>query len=410
MKTLLTDVMERAMQPVVTSLQQSNGQITEVFGQLNNQFSSLQEGMEVQAKLLESQVELTRNSSQDVTERLVDQITGGTEKTITNFGNLVLDTQNMQQQMMQTVQQVVTNFAESEKYQENTFKKTEQMVEQFRQTMTEMVDMRESFKDMSSFIVDVQGTFQSIQELTKQQLPVQQDVMASNQALAQKYENLSESFSNFNGQVEGKYQELLEQVVTVSSTLSTTYKDMTDRFTQALSTQERSLIESERLLDSVKAVVAELSPLAPGLKEVTGNLDDLKQQLKNMQASQARLLPELVQMRTQTSSVVENTLENTKLYIQNMTQQLETMSDSWSTTRIQFEETRQTLGTAVKEFADNIDTGLSKTYSNFDETLTKAVSEVSSLVNQFKDVQEDFIDNLDDLSDKIEKVAVVMKR
>lgn len=129
-----------------------------------------------------------------------------------------------------------------------------------------------------------------------------------------------------------------------------------------------------------------------------------------MQASQARLLPELVQMRTQTSSVVENTLENTKLYIQNMTQQLETMSDSWSTTRIQFEETRQTLGTAVKEFADNIDTGLSKTYSNFDETLTKAVSEVSSLVNQFKDVQEDFIDNLDDLSDKIEKVAVVMKR
>jgi len=410
MKTLLTDAMEKAMQPVVSSLQQSNGQLSEVFGQLNDQFSSLQEGMGVQAKLLESQVELTRNSSQDVTERLVQQITGGTEQTIANFGTLIQDTQGMQQQMMQTVQQVVTNFAETEKYQSNTFKKTEQMVEQFGQTMEEMVDMRESFKEMSSFIVDVQGTFQSLQKLSEQQLPLQQNVMESNQALAQKYDNLSESFTQFNGQVEGKYKELLEQVVTVSSTMSSTFKDMTDRFTKALTTQERSLIESDRLLDSVKVVVAELSPIAPDLREVTGNLTDLKQQLREMQASQARLLPELVQMRTQTNSVVEDTLEKTKSYMNDMTLQLETMKESWTTTKSQFEETRQTLGMSVKEFADNIDAGLSKTYSNFDETLTKAVSEVSNLVYQFKDVQQDFIDNLEDLSENIEKVAEVIQR
>lgn len=410
MKTLLTDVMEKAMQPVVASIQQSNGQITDVFGQLNEQFSSLHEGMNVQAKLLESQVELTKSSSKDVTEKLVQQITGGTEQTIANFGSLIHDTQNMQNQMMQTVQQVVTNFAESEKHQSNTFKKTEQMVGQFEQTMAEMIDMRESFKEISTFIVDVQGTFKSIQEFSQQQLPLQQDVMESNQALAQKYDDLSESFSKFNGQVEGKYQELLEQVVTVSTTLSSTFKDMTDRFTLALSTQERSLIESDRLLENVKAVVAELSPIAPGLVEVTGNLTDLKQQLKEMQASQTKLLPELIQMRSQTNSVVEETLEKTKIYMNNMTEQLETMKHSWNTTRTQFEETRQTLGTAVKEFVDNIDAGLGKTYSNFDETLTKAVSEVSNLVNQFKDVQEDFIDNVEDLSDKIEKAAAVMKR
>lgn len=410
LKTLLTDAMEKAMHPVVMTLQQSHGQISEAFGQLNEQFSSLQEGMGIQSKLLESQVELTKSNSQDVTERLVQQITGGTEQTIANFGSLIQETQGMQQQMMQTVQQVVTNFAESEKHQASTFQKTEKMVEQFERTMSEMEEMRHGFKDMSTFIVDVQGTFQSLQKLSEQQLPLQQEVMQSNQALAQKYDNLSETFTQFNGQVEGKYNELLEQVVAVSTTMSNSFKDMTDRFTKALTTQERSLLESDRLLENVKAVVAELSPIAPDLKEVTGNIADLKQQLRDMQEAQVKLLPELVQMRSQTNTVVEEALEKTKGYMNDMTLQLETMKENWTTTKNQFEETRQTLGTSVKEFADNIDAGLSKTYHNFDETLTKAVSEVSNLVYQFKDVQEEFVDTLEDLSDKIEKTAEVMKR
>ena len=266
LKTLLTDAMEKAMMPVVSTLQQSHGQISDAFGQLSDQFVSLHEGMSVQSKLLEYQVELTKNNSNDVTERLVQQITGGTEQTIANFGNLINDTQGMQHQMMQTVQQVVTNFAESEKHQTNTFQKTEKMVEQFERTMIDMQDMRESFKEMSTFIVDIQGTFQSLQQFSEKQMPLQQEVMESNQALAQKYDYLSESFTKFNGKVEGTYSELLEQVVAVSNTMSNSFKDMTDRFTLALATQERSLSESDRLLDNVKAVVAELTPIAPDSK------------------------------------------------------------------------------------------------------------------------------------------------
>ena len=129
-----------------------------------------------------------------------------------------------------------------------------------------------------------------------------------------------------------------------------------------------------------------------------------------MQKAQVILLPELVRMRTQTNTVVEEALQKTKGYMNDMTLQLETMKESWTTTKDQFEETRQTLGTSVKEFTDNIDAGLSKTYHHFDETLTKAVTEVSNLVYQFKDVQEEFIDNLEDLSDKIEKTAEVMNK
>ncbi len=410
LKTLLTDALEKAMMPVVSTIQDSNQHITEAFGQLTNQFSSLQEGIHVQSKLLESQVELTKNNSQDVTERLVQQITGGTEETIANFSHLIQNTQGMQQQMMQTVQQVVTHFADTEQRQANTMQRTEKLFEKLSDGLTDMDEMRKGFKEMSTFIVDIQGTFETVQKMTEQQMPLQQEMMESNQALAQKYGHLSDTFSQMNEKVEGKYEELLQQVVTVSSTMSTTFKDMTDRFTKALAVQERSLTESDLLLENVQAVVAELTPLAPELKEVTGNIADLKQQLRDMQIAQTKLLPELVEMRSHTHTVVEEALTTTKTHVTDMKEQIEMMQQSWVTTKTEFEETRQVLSQSVKEFKDNIDAGLSKTYQHFDQTLTDAVKGVSGLINQFQDTQEDFVESMKDLSDSIERTAEVMKR
>jgi methyl-accepting chemotaxis protein len=404
LKTLLTDALEKAMQPVVATIQQSHGSIQNAFGQLTDQFAKLQSGVETQSRLLESQIELTKNTSHDVTNRLIDQITGGTQQSIVQFSTLVQDTQNLQKEMMKTVHQVVENFVNTEQRQASTLERTERMFEQFKKMAVELEEMRNSYKETASVMESLGTTFQHIQQLTKEQLPVQQEVMKSNQLLAQKYDDLTDGFKRFNAQIETKYEELLNQVVTVSTSLSTSFKDMTDRFAQSLLTQQKTIQDSETLLQNVQAIVSTLSTLAPELKDVVGNLHHLKEQLHQMQQLQNELLPELVQLRTQTNETVENALETTKTYMQEMTSQLEVLKENWTTTKEQFTKTTEALHLSMKDFAENIDNGLSKTYHHFDETLTKAVQEVSNLIYQFSELQADFIDNLEDLAEHLTKL------
>jgi methyl-accepting chemotaxis protein len=410
LKTLLTDALEKVMQPVVMTIRESNGNVSNAFSQLNDQFSKLQSGVETQSKLLENQLELTKTNSHDISDRLVEQITGGTQESISEFSRLMKDSQLLQTQMVQTINQVVDNFASSQTSQSNTLEKTEKLFVTFEQMTTEMNQMRSSYAEASSFMGDLSSTFQNIQQLTKEQFPVQQEVMRSNQSLAEKYDGLTDRFVEFNKKIEKKYDDLLEEVLTVSKGLTTTFQQMTKKFGESLNIQSSMLKESDVLLQNVKEVVDNISPIAPELKEVVGNIYDLKNQLITMQQLQNDLLPELVEMKQQTNEVVEEALKTTRSYMGDMKGQLEVMQSNWTTTRDQFEQTRETLQVSVKDFSDNIDSGLTKTYQHFDETLTLAVKGVSQLVNQFSESQEDFMEALEDLTEEITKAKVVSNK
>lgn len=404
LKTLLTDALEKAMQPVVSTIRESNGHMSSAFNQLNDQFSTLKDGMDNQSKILETQLEFTKSSGQDISERLVDQITGGTQESIAGFSTLVKDSQSLQTQMVETINQVVDRFASTQTSQSSTLEKTERLFDKFEQMTNEMDQMRGSYAEASTFMSGLSTSFQQIQQLTKEQLPVQQEVMRSNQSLAEKYDGLTDRLQEFNTNIERKYEGLLEEVLTISKSLTGSFQQMTDKFSNSLVVQSNMLKESDQLLQSVKGVVEYLTPIAPELKDVVGNIHLLKDQLVHMQQLQNELLPELVQMKQQTHEAVEDALETTKNYMGEMTEQLETMKHHWTSTRSQFEQTRETLNVSVKGFADNIDTGLTKTYQNFDETLTNAVKQVSQLVYQFGDLQKDFVDTLEDITDEMSKM------
>ncbi|KAA9023896.1 MotA/TolQ/ExbB proton channel family protein [Niallia endozanthoxylica] len=523
LKTLLTDAMEKAMQPMVAQIQQSQTQVQGAFQQLSHQFENLNHGMESQSRLLESQIELTQKNSVDMTDRLVDQITGGTEASITQFSQLINDTQTMQQNMMGTINQVVDSFSIMHQQQNETSEKTERMFSRFDKLSQELEMMGGSYQQASSYMTNLSEQIQAVQNLTREQLPVQQDVLKSNQLLAEKYEKVTQGFSEFNDKAESKHEELLtklitistemstnyqgissgfkdslevqkqalvdsnqlltnaqtivdsivtvtpqlsniinhidtlsdklneaqniqnqllpvqhdiakssnqlahkydnltngfkefnekierkhveliDQVTTVSKTMTETYKDMTDSFKQALATQEHSLHESDNLLQSVKEAVSNLVPVAPELREVVGHIDVLRTQLENAQQMQADLLPELVHMRKDTNTVIQEAIVSTGGFVNEITNQIQALQSHWNTTKDHFVATRETLDSSVKDFGENIDHGLSKTFEHVDRTLTKAVSEVSNLVNQFSDVQGDLLDGLEELSDVIVK-------
>lgn len=404
LKTLLTDALERAMQPVVATIQHSHGNIQSAFGQLTDQFAKLQMGVENQSKLLESQIELTKNTSHDVTNRLVDQITGGTQQSITQFTTLVQDAQSLQQQMMTTVERLIENFASTEKSQATTLERTEKMFEQFEKMTLELEGMRNHYKETASVMENLGLTFQHIQQMTKEQLPVQHEIVKSNQTLAEKYSDLTEGFKQFHAQLEAKYETLLQQIVTTSDSLSHSFKEMAERFERSLVTQQKTLQESEVLLTNIQSVVSVLTPLAPELKDVAGDIGRLQEQLLHMQKVQNELLPELVHLRTQTNETVENALQTTKMYMQDITKQLSVLEENWTATKEQLTKITDALRLSMKDFAENVDNGLSKTYHHFDETLTKAVQEVSNLVYQFSEVQSEFIDTFEEVAEHLGKM------
>ncbi|MCM3118798.1 MotA/TolQ/ExbB proton channel family protein [Neobacillus sp. MER 74] len=407
LKTLLTDALERVMQPVVMTIRESNGNVSQAFTQLHDQFSKLQSGVENQSKLLENQLELTKTNSHDISDRLVEQITGGTQESISDYSALIKDSQILQTQMVQTINQVVDSFASTQNSQSTTIERTERLFETFEQMTAEMNQMRSSYAEASNFMGDLSKTFQNIQQLTQDQLPVQHEVMRSNQSLADKYDGLTERFIEFNENVERKYEGLLEEVLTISKGLTSTFQQMTNKFSDSLTIQTNMLKESDTLLQNVKGVVQYLTPIAPELKDVVGNINHLKEQLTTMQQLQNDLLPELVEMKQQTNEVVEDALSTTKSYMSDMRDQLDAMKSNWNTTRDQFEITRETLQISVRDFSENIDNGLSKTYQHFDETLTNAVKQVSQLVYQFSDLQKDFVDTLEDLTEEMSKTKAV---
>jgi methyl-accepting chemotaxis protein len=523
LKTLLTDALEKVMQPVVTQMQSSQDHVRNAFNQLGDKFNDFHEGINNQTKLLESQLQYTQQNGNYMTERLVQQIAGGTEETISQYSSLINNTTNLQTQMLETMNQTVENFSKSEQKQAETFERTEKMLEQFSRISDELENMRGNYQETSSYMSDLGKAMNAIQKLSEQQLPVQQDVLKSNQTLAQKYDSLSEGLLNYNSHVDNQHEEMMNRLAAFSTNMSDSFGKLTEQFNVSLNTQENTLKESDELIQNVSAVAQKLVPLAPQLEtivlniqkleeglieaqrlqndllpvqkdvtdsnrvlaqkysnladsfeefnsnleqkqtsmlnevmnltnsmanshrkmidqykeainiqtasikesdhllsnvkdvvskllpvapELTGvlkQIDGLSSEIKVMQQLQNDLLPELTQLRTETNHNIVESVSTIKSYNEKMFIQIETMKEHWDSTKQNFADTREKLDLSVKDFGENIDNGLSKTFLHLDKSLTKAVKEVSNLINQYSDIQQDLVDGLEELSESVKR-------
>jgi len=376
LKTVLTDALERVMNPVVTHLQQSN-------------------------QLMETQIQLQKTNSTDIASRLVDEITGGTQSTIQHFGELIQSTQHMQMNMMQTMENVISGFNESEKKQNETAAQTERMFHTFERMMTEMEQAQSHYTTTSSNISEISETIQKLQSLALEQMPMQQSVLENNQRLADKYEKISSDFSQFQKSMDEGHVSLIERMVQFTSKLTEQYEQMTDQFGKSLQTQLQALKDSESMLKQLQELSRDVTPQ---MKQIVENMNSLSGGLKEMQTIQSKLLPEITSMNMQTQDAVANTLTASKNYMEQVDQQTRTLTEQWKQSGDQFTKTRESLDVALRGFAENIEAGLTKTYQHFDETLTNAVKGVSTLVEELGDRQDEFVDEFEKLIQEISRL------
>lgn len=245
LKTLLTDALENAMRPI--------------------------------KELMQQQVNISQHQTTDITKNLVEQITGGTDKTIQSFSEILEQTQSMQTKMLATMDEIVERYRQTERQQSDALDQFNQMSNQFRK------------------IVDDS-------------------------------EKMSENFSH-----------------------------------------------------------------------VVMNVGIMQDQLVEMQSIQQKLLPELTELRSKTNDVVMDTLEKSEYYLNRVEHQINEMQTHWQDASEHMKATRDVLNVSVKDFAENIDSGLSKTYNHFDNTLTKAMQNMAGSINRMHELQEELIEVFEEL-------------
>jgi len=344
LKTLLTDALEQAMRPVV--------------------------------HVLEAQLEQQKQNSQSMTEQLVAQVAGGTQQTVAQYVQVMQQTSQIQSAFMQTMEKVAERLSIWEEKQAAATDQTSRLYVQFQQISQEIEKMQEHYQQASQTMNQIGATFDTIGQLTAEQLPLQRDIIASQVALAEKYERLMDEVSR--AHVE---------------------------WDQLLRAQTASLAESERLLKQIQSVSSQLTPLAPVLQQTTHTLHEMANQVRQLQEMQKQLLPHLVNLRQETQAAVKEALSAIRQNSQQLGEQAGLMRRHWEQASQQFTATRQALDQSLKGFTENIDAGLQKTYHHFDQTLTMAVNHVSSMVEQLDEVYEDLIERLEDLGEYIKHMV-----
>lgn len=245
LKTLLTDALEKAMQPVVHVLQE--------------------------------QLDQYKRSGQLITEQLISQVTGGTEQVLAQYIQVVQQTSQMQSSFIQSMDRLAEQLADWEKKQSETAFETERLYVQLQQIGHEFAVMYDHYRQASDTMEQVGATFDTLGQLAAQHIPMQKDLLAEQHALAEKFE------------------QLMERVARVH-----------DGWDQLLHMQTTTLTESERLLKEIQAVSAQLTPLAPVMQETAATMQDVAEQFHQLQAMQNEFLPEIVLMRQETTKAVED--------------------------------------------------------------------------------------------------------
>lgn len=324
LKTLLTDALEKAMQPVVHVLQE--------------------------------QLEHYKQNGQFMTEQLVSQVTGGTEQAVAQYVQVLQHTSQMQSTFIQTMDRLAEQMTLWEEKQTVTAEETERLHGQLKQISQEIETVQQYYRHASEAMEQMGVTFDTLGQLAAEQIPMQKDVMAVQTMLVEKYEHLIDHVAQ-----------------------------MREDWDKLLQVQTKSLAESERLLKEIQAISAQLTPLAPVLQDTATTLQEVTEQVNQLQALQNDFLPELVRLRQDTSVAMEGIRKVT----QQLSEQKNMLIQHWEKSAQNFTDTRQALDNSLKGFADSIASGLQKTYDHFDETLTMAVSHVSSTVQELSDVLEE---------------------
>ncbi|QBP42695.1 hypothetical protein [Paenisporosarcina antarctica] len=511
MKTLLTDALEKTMQPFIHTVQSGNDEISSQ--------------LKIQSETSKEHLDLMKNQSEDLSSKLIEQMTSGTKETIKEFMVMLENSKHSQESMLESVTGMVKQLEFASTSNEKLFEKTAGMVNVFECLSTEVQSTQKSYANSFEKLDHLSTSLNQMQDLQLQQIPYQQKVMENNQSFMDKSDQLVENFVGFGERMSEVQQTMMDDLVEKTNQVSQRFERLAMELENSSENQKLASETSKLYSDSIKESLEKMSPLADSLSSTIINFGTLTEDLLKMQNTQKEMIPyqqkviennqsfmeksdKLVEnfvgfgermsgvQQTMMDDLVEKTnhvsqrferlaleLENSsenqklasetsKLYSDSITQSMEKMSplsdslsetiinfgtltedllkmqntqkemiphledwntnlngrindfihitqtnleettkqvqyskSQWETTAKEFKATREELTNSMKEFKGNIESGVTTTFQLFDKELKDVVNHFKILSEVYRDSQEELIEQLEKMKNKVDSLV-----
>ena len=442
MKTLLTDALEKTMQPFIQTVQKGNNEIS---GQLKMQSETSKEHLDlmknqsdemstmltvslektmqpfihtvekgnnaisdqlkIQSETSMEHLNLMKNQSDELSSKLIEQMTSGTKETIQEFMGMLEQSRHSQETMHLSLTGMVQQLELASVSNEKLFEKTAGMVNLFEGLSTEVQSTQQSYANSFDKFDHLSTSLNQMQELQLEQIPYQQKIMESNQVFMEKSDQLVGNFIDFGERMSEVQQTLIDDLVEKTNLVSQRFERLANELENSSENQKAASEKANYFIDNVRLSMEKISPLADSLSETTINFGTLTEGLLEMQNTQNEMIPHLEDWNVNLSERINDFINITQSNLVETTKQVQYSKVQWETTAKEFKATREELTNSMKEFKGNIETGVTTTFQLFDKELKDVVNHFKILSDVYRDSQEELIEQLEKMKNKVDTLV-----
>ncbi|MCL6547679.1 MAG: hypothetical protein K6T30_02070 [Alicyclobacillus sp.] len=193
-------------------------------------------------------------------------------------------------------------------------------------------------------------------------------------------------------------REILQQLTDVVQTIILRHSQVQSEWDQVVT----RMSEFTQQLDRLNQEVTGLMAAAQELGRQIGHHEERAEQLL---AAQHRWLPEFQSTLMGHGQFLAQAGQQFVEAGALVNQRLQTMSEHWSRVQETFTRTTEALDSTMQKFFEQVDGGLSRTYTHFDNTLKDAMQNLGGAVQATKEMNEALANRVQDFGEALEQLA-----
>lgn len=389
MKTLLTDALEKVMTPFVQTIETGNREIT---NQLLAQSETSREHLDV-----------IKNQGNELSAKLVEQITASTNETLDDFNKLLRNSQTTQQEMFSSLDGIVGQFKDASNTNAEMMGRTNEMVSSFS-TLTEQMDStQKNYAESQERMDTLTGDLGLMQGMMMQHIELQEGLNNQNRDFMTKSDELVNQFVEFGDRMSEVQKTMIEDLVEKTNIVSQRFENLSNELVKSSEIQMESSRDSADFMERAKVAIAELIPLSSSLTETVTGLGGLAESLIEMKDVQSELIPQLEGWNDNLASRMSDFMNVTETNLRETTSQIKYSKEQWDSTAKNFAAVKNELSNSLGEFKVNIESGVQTTFQQFDQELKEAVQHFKIMSDNYKESIETLTDFVEELKNKVEQ-------
>ncbi len=392
--TLLTDALEKTFNPFFNTLQSNNQQIT-------NGFTKMEAQLTTQNELTQQQIEVTRNQSSDLSEKLAKSLAADTQSVIEDFVGVLEHSKDMQENMVASVAQITTRFEEASLQQDYLLSRTNEMMQSYSTLSDGMEKSYQSYEKTSTELADLSVVLKEVQQLSNTQMPIQQEMLVRSAEFVESSNGLVEQFSKFGQDIQTSQDQMLEQLVDKTTVITERFESLANKLDVSANSYLKANETNLTLLEKTEQTVETLSPVVDNMAGTAESLHSTVGYLETLQERQAELIPHLQKWNEDVLTYLKDFVGLSEKQMSEISAQLSNSKAQWESSAQTFEKIRKELDRSMNSFSREIEKGLTTTFQEFDKELTTAVHHFKSLSGTYIESQENLTEAMNQTVDQL---------